>query len=672
MAEAFHRRGHHVQKAHGRRVFAADGSHLSGGMIALMPTAEDARRLALPGGEKAEDLHCTLLFLGDDGAAWPEEVRDLMTEAARALAADIPPVKAKIFGAAHWNAGGDNPSWVWSTGDDPDRGLADSCLEELRSVVGDIIGIAMSATHGDMPEIPQQHSPWAAHICAAYTDDLTLLRTLEKRNGPLTFDRLRLSFGDDDRDIPLLGRAVSLTASARDPHEHEEFCDFAEHNRQWEGAVSSTGNRLGLVMNEWRRSLREQIASGLDTPEELAGLRLDPEPAVGVLDEAMVSLAQRAGDALQREAQKQGVEIPEWSLPDDTVTAAIGGRRLLRSVAETIAGLLSGNLVQSARRLALGLLTRQADPQQLAAEVDTALQADQERALRGPVGTAMSAAQTAGRQAVLEAAPPGEYYASEILDRNTCGPCKAVDGEQFSSLEIAIKAYPVMGYKDCVGSKYGNPCRGMIVARWTPEEPEAVVAHGSLGDPDYHTKHPGNRGKGLRRLPPPRGGMVGSPDYTEAEHEAALESYLDMPDVNVFLRKGEGKGDKTPESLKAEARVLNDLIQVQDPLEEPRTVYRGGSKLPDMQVGDEFTDRGFSSTSDEESTADLFAMAPLMRGEPEKGDVLTITIPAGARALDVYSVYPHGNEDEVILPPGTTFRVTGVTDNGYEVEVVSE
>lgn len=217
------------------------------------------------------------------------------------------------------------------------------------------------------------------------------------------------------------------------------------------------------------------------------------------------------------------------------------------------------------------------------------------------------------------------------------------------------------------------------IADWTPETlvvdhravTAALVAHGSLGDPDYHTKHPGNRGKGLRQLPPPRGGMVGSPDYTEEEQLEVLEDYIDVPDVNTFLRKGKGTKFSPAEELKEKAKILNDLIQIQEPLDEPRTVYRGGSKLPPMEVGDEFTDRGFSSTSEDESTADVFAMAPIMRGEPEKGDVLEITIPAGARALEVYSVYPHGAEDEVILPPGTTYRVTGVTDNGYQVEVVN-
>ena len=418
MPEHFHRRGHHVQKAHGRRVhLASDGSHLSGGMIALMPTPEDAKRLALPGGEKAADLHCTLFFLGDDGSVWTEDQRNELEGLVRAMSFGLTPVKANVFGAAHWNGNGDKPSWVWSVGDSPDQGLADSHLNEVRYAVTD----ALESTH-ERPELPQQHSPWVAHICAAYTDDLTLLRTLEKRLGPVTFDRIRLSFGDDDRDIPLTATAVNLTASAlrREPTEAEAYCDFAEHNRQWEGAVASVSGRMAAVYAGWRAQLRGQIVSLADEPLDLTALTVTPGDASDILSEAMTGLARQAGQSLQKEAEKQGVNVPDWELPDDVVTAAVGGRRLLDSVARMTADLMATSVVQTAKRTLTGLFTRNAPPEEIAQEVDRALADAEESLTRGPVATAMSTAQTAGRQAVLEAAPPGEYYASEILDKNTC------------------------------------------------------------------------------------------------------------------------------------------------------------------------------------------------------------------------------------------------------------
>lgn len=469
--EAFHRQGHHIQSAHGRRVFAGDDSHLSGGMIALMPAAADAKRLAFPGGEAAAELHCTLLYLGDDGNVWSEDQRNALEDAVRRLVAGMPPVNAQIFGVAHWNGDGDNPSWVWSVGNAPSDNPADSTLEEARMIAATAATMTV-----DLPEIPEQHSPWVAHICAAYSGDLTVVRALEKKLGPVTFDRIRLSFGDDDRDIPLEGKAVSLTASAlrREAHEHEVFTDFSAHGKQWDDAVALATARMSDAVNGWRQQIRDQVAAGADTPEDLAGLTVETGDAADVLTGIMHTLAVQAGDGLAREAKWQGVDVGDWKLPDDVetdeaVTAAIGGKRLLRSVARVSADLMATNLVQSARRLVTGMLGRTGSPEALADAVDERLRDGQEQAVRGPVGTAMSTAQTAGREAVLKAAPPGEYYSSEILDRNTCGPCKEVDGEQFDSLEIAIKAYPVMGYKDCVGPRYGNACRGMIVARWRPE-----------------------------------------------------------------------------------------------------------------------------------------------------------------------------------------------------------
>jgi hypothetical protein len=662
----FHRRGHHVQKAHGRRAaLAAQDDHLQGGMIALMPTAEDARRLALPGGEAAAELHCTLYFLGDDGSVWTEEQRNELESTVRALVSlyELGPLKANIFGVAHWNGGSEKPSWVWSVGDaDPENSMG---LVRARAAATE----ALESTH-ERPDIPPQHQPWVAHICAAYTDDLTLVRRLEKGLGPVTFDRIRLSFGDDDRDIPLTG-ALTASALRRDSLPHEEFTDFAEHNRQWENAVAAVDSRMTVVLSDWRAQLQEQIKAGIDTPAELTGLTLDPEQAVDILAEAMLDLARRAGESLAREAEKQGVTVPDWSLPDDVVTAAVGGRKLLRSVAQMTADLLATSVVQSAKRTVTGLFARDATPDAIATEVDRTLADAQDGLLKGPVGTAMATAQTAGRQAVLQAAPPGEYYASEILDRNTCAPCRAVDGEQFGSLETAIKAYPVMGYKDCVGPRYGHSCRGLIVARWIPEGTEPVTAagderdfHGTLGDPGYHLLHPGNRGKGLRKLDEPRGGMIGSPDFTEEEHTAALSSYIfDPRPFNVPLRAGES-GDK-----ENEVRALNDFIDIQEPLAKPVTVLRGAFKLPEMKEGDEFSDRGFTSATEDEAVASLFAMAPLMQGK-EMGDTLNITMPKGTHVLEVYKVYPHGTESEFILPPGTMFRVTGVNDNGYDVEVV--
>jgi 2'-5' RNA ligase len=178
---------------------AANGSHLMGGMIALMPTAEDAARLALDGGEVPEELHLTLYFLGDDGGAWTEDQRNELIGNVRAAVADLPgPLTANAFGVNHWNPHSDSPSWVWAVGDDRDRPDGAPTLEDVRRLVT----TALEDTH-ERPELPVQHSPWAPHVCAQYSDDHGLLPALVDRLGPITFDRVRLAFAGDHTDIPL-------------------------------------------------------------------------------------------------------------------------------------------------------------------------------------------------------------------------------------------------------------------------------------------------------------------------------------------------------------------------------------------------------------------------------------------------------------------------------------
>ncbi|MGF0163067.1 phage minor head protein [Streptomyces koyangensis] len=180
-------------------VAAADGSHLMGGMIALIPTEDDAARLALDGGEAADELHLTLYFLGDQGGDWTEDQRQDLADLVRSRVRDLGgPITARAFGAAHWNAGSDSPSWVWSVGGDRDAPADAPTLVQAHALATD----ALESTH-DRPELPTQHSPWVPHVCAAYSDDPGLLAPLEDRLGPITFDRVRLAFGGDRIDIPL-------------------------------------------------------------------------------------------------------------------------------------------------------------------------------------------------------------------------------------------------------------------------------------------------------------------------------------------------------------------------------------------------------------------------------------------------------------------------------------
>ncbi|WP_199570538.1 phage minor head protein [Streptomyces murinus] len=189
----------------------AAGGH-TGAMIALIPSEEDAERLALNavGAEPAHELHLTLFYLGE-GADWDEEQRADLIAGIRSRVSDIgEPLAARAFGAAHWNTDGDDPCWVWSVGDDRDRPQDAPRLETARWAAT----YALEDMHRQ-PDLPAQHSPWQAHVCAAYTSSPSLLTAMNQRLGPIRFDRLRVAFAGEHTDIPL-GREEEATTMDED------------------------------------------------------------------------------------------------------------------------------------------------------------------------------------------------------------------------------------------------------------------------------------------------------------------------------------------------------------------------------------------------------------------------------------------------------------------------
>jgi hypothetical protein len=168
----------------------ADDDAQTGGMIALIPDTPGA--FTVPGGDPAGQIHCTLVFLGDDVTTLDEGTLEKLKARVMQLAADNGPVEGKIMGPAIWNRNSDKfkPSTNTTlTADYPLVGIHEYAEDIGRAVLGD-------------GRFPEQHRPWNPHICAGYSlpEDV-----LPKASGTVRFSKVRLALAGKDYDFPLSG-----------------------------------------------------------------------------------------------------------------------------------------------------------------------------------------------------------------------------------------------------------------------------------------------------------------------------------------------------------------------------------------------------------------------------------------------------------------------------------
>jgi hypothetical protein len=176
----------------------------TGGMIALIP--DTPGQFTVPGGDPAAEIHCTLVFLGNDVTDLDEATVEKLTERVMQIAADNGPIEAQIMGPAIWNRdGGPDGSMKASTNTtltpaDPMVGIHFYAMDVAREVLGS-------------GRFPEQFNPWAPHICAGYSLPET---SLPKAKGTVRFSTIRLALGGKNIDFPLTGwRGEDVEAPGR-------------------------------------------------------------------------------------------------------------------------------------------------------------------------------------------------------------------------------------------------------------------------------------------------------------------------------------------------------------------------------------------------------------------------------------------------------------------------
>lgn len=203
----------------------------TGAMVALRMTDDDAARLAVEGGEPAEELHITLVYLG--------EAADINAASRQALIDSLTALAAEW----HTAAGGE----LELAGDvfsisafNPAGGDRDPCI-----VLG-VSGEQIAAAHAQVTDAvktvfgpPAQHLPYVPHVTVAYTDDLSLVGQLADRTGPVTFDRLRIAFAGSNHDIPLTGPGPAQEPTEPDVGETEPATAAAALLAEVEAALAA-------------------------------------------------------------------------------------------------------------------------------------------------------------------------------------------------------------------------------------------------------------------------------------------------------------------------------------------------------------------------------------------------------------------------------------------------
>jgi hypothetical protein len=229
---------------------------------------------------------------------------------------------------------------------------------------------------------------------------------------------------------------------------------------------------LSTLVSDWARISAAQKADLVELVrriaadgrlDDLLGLRVDTADAQEALLGAMTELGAVAANQVVMEADRQGVELAAVQPPAQD----------LSDVATVVAALLGAELVVSASRAAMAANRPGASADAIASAVREHLGSLSGANAEKQLGGALHGTMNAARAATLSAASVGSVYASEVMDRNTCGPCRRINGRWLGNttdMAQITRSYPsgaYGGYIDCEG---GVRCRGTIVGVWRPDQ----------------------------------------------------------------------------------------------------------------------------------------------------------------------------------------------------------
>lgn len=271
---------------------------------------------------------------------------------------------------------------------------------------------------------------------------------------------------DDDEDPAALDRVprLALPSAQGEDHPPAPDVDLDRVDRAWTQAlVELLRDWADRILPEAFDALLDQIRDAVEARDlpALADIRVPTETTTrgaSLLNEAMTELANMAAAWMVDEAEAQDV----------TISPGIPATDVLDATAQTTARLLGQELATSAAREALRITSPDSTSRDVADGVRDHLESLTDARPRQYIGAALQSAQHEGRISTLRSNPAAAYYGNEILDVNTCGPCRRVNGRWLgNALADVLALYPHGGYRDCEGR---DRCRGHVTAVWRPKQ----------------------------------------------------------------------------------------------------------------------------------------------------------------------------------------------------------
>jgi hypothetical protein len=174
---------------------------------------------------------------------------------------------------------------------------------------------------------------------------------------------------------------------------------------------------------------------------------------------------------------------------------------------------------------------------------------------------------------------------------------------------------------------------------------------------------------------------LGSPSLSKAQRDAVeryqgslyhqMDAYLNTGDIHAADDEMGSHVISEPE-MRKQIALLDSAFKAAPPTTKQMTVYRG-MIVPDAAPGATWTDKTPVSTSTDRAIGDQYASWAADAGPGAR--TVRITVPAGSKALSMMNMigsdHPQAVEErEVLLPRNSRFRVTAVSGNTVDVELL--